>query len=472
MVAVSERTEIRPQPGPQERVLACPADILISGGAAGGGKTFGLLLDPLRFLHSRRFSATIFRRTNPQLEQQGGIWETARDLYPQFGGVATEGKHLFTFPSGMVVKFAHLQQEKHSEGYRGSQLPFIGFDELPEFTERQFWYMFSRNRDPYGVVHPYIRATCNPDPDSFVAGLVEWWIDQDTGYAIPERSGVVRWFTRMRDEITWADSRDACIAATLKKFPGTPERDLLPKSFTFIPSNLDDNPALLEGDPSYRANLNALSYVERERLLNGNWKIRPTAGNVFNRAWFKSIPALPVSGTWVRYWDKAGTDAEDNPGAAFTCGALVGRMDDGRYIVGDVKRGQWSALERENVIRQTADADRERFGNRLVTWIEQEPGSGGKESAEATVRNLGGHRVYPDRVTGSKIERAQPLSAQAEAGNVWYVVGPWNDSWLSELHAFPDAKLKDQADATSGAFNKVAKAAKPYDPDDWNDTRG
>lgn len=143
------------------------------------------------------------------------------------------------------------------------------FDELTHFTAAQFWYMLSRNRSTCGI-RPYVRATTNPDCESWVADLIEWWIDQDTGYPIAERAGVLRYFVRLGEKIIWADSPEDLAQY---KNPMTGEA-IPPKSLTFIPSLLADNQILARGDPGYLANLMALPLVERERLLNGNWKVR------------------------------------------------------------------------------------------------------------------------------------------------------------------------------------------------------
>lgn len=143
------------------------------------------------------------------------------------------------------------------------------FDEITHFSEQQFWYMLSRNRSGCGV-RPYIRATCNPDADSWVANLIAWWINPDTGYAIPERSGKLRWFIRLGEKLIWADEPKE-LAIFTDPITGKP---IPPKSLTFIPSSLADNKILALADPGYIANLLALPIVERERLLNGNWKIR------------------------------------------------------------------------------------------------------------------------------------------------------------------------------------------------------
>ncbi|MFS6779604.1 terminase large subunit domain-containing protein, partial [Staphylococcus aureus] len=128
----------------------------------------------------------------------------------------------------------------------------------------------SRNRSTCGV-RPYVRATTNPDADSWVAEFISWWIDQKTGYAIPERSGVLRWFVRIGDNIIWADHPEELEMYTMPG-PGGEEVPIPAKSVTFISSKLTDNKILMAADPGYMANLMSLPLVERERLLGGNWK--------------------------------------------------------------------------------------------------------------------------------------------------------------------------------------------------------
>lgn len=130
----------------------------------------------------------------------------------------------------------------------------------------------------------------------------------------------------------------------------------------------------------------------------------------------------------------------------------------GVYYVEDVVRGQWRAMDRDHVIRQVADAD----GQSVLIWIEQEPGSGGKEAVELLVRALAGWTVRADRPQTNLLARAGPLSAQAEVGNVRLVRGSWNEMFLSELHSF-DGSGKghdDQVAAAAGAFNKLALGAR------------
>lgn len=274
------RREIRPQPGPQTLFLASSADIVIYGGAAGGGKTWGILLEPLRHIHNKTFAAAIFRRTSVQIRNPGALWDQSQRLYhyargrPQLTPVPT-----WFFPSGSQISFNHLEHDKNVHDYQGAEIPFIGFDELTHFSEEQFWYMVSRNRSTCGV-RPYIRATCNPDCDSWVAQFIAWWIDPDTGYPIPERAGIIRWFVRVGDKLIWGESPES-LSGYVSPLDGEP---IQPKSVTFIPSRLSDNQVLMKADPGYLANLMALPMVERERLLNGNWKIRWQGQRFFDTA--------------------------------------------------------------------------------------------------------------------------------------------------------------------------------------------
>ena len=187
----------------------------------------------------------------------------------------------------------------------------------------------------------------------------------------------------------------------------------------------------------------------------GQFQQRPTArsGGQFERGWFQIVDAAPRQAVRVRYWDKAGTQ----DGGKHTAGVRLAYWA-GVATIEDVVRGQWGAPSREKVIKQVADADARTFGlGAVATFVEQEPGSGGKESAESTIRNLAGHTIYADRPTGDKFTRAQPLAAAAFAGNVRLIRGEWNEPFLRELEAAgPGAAHLDQMDAAAGAFTKAS----------------
>jgi len=431
--------EIAPQSGPQEAFLGSAADIAIYGGGAGGGKTWALLLEPLRHRSLAEFTAVVFRRNLTQVKNPGGLWDESGKLYAPTGAKARAQALEWQFRSGARVRFGHLEHERTVFDWQGAQIPLLCFDELTHFSRSQFFYMLSRNRSMCGV-KPYVRATTNPDADSWVAEFIAWWIDRDSGFPIPERAGKLRWFLRSGDALVWGDSP----ADLSERFPGIP-----PKSVTFVPARLEDNPALLAADPSYRANLLALPTVERERLLSGNWRIRPAAGLYFRRGWCEVVEAPPAPLKLVRYWDLAATAKTESNDPDWTVGVKLGRDDNGTYWVLHVERLRGNPGEVEQLLRNTASAD----GKAVRIGIPQDPGQAGKAQAAYLVRRLDGFAVTAKSESGDKVTRFGPFSAQARAGNIKLVRGAWNEDFLTALEGFPEAAHDDDADAASGAFN-------------------
>lgn len=214
------------------------------------------------------------------------------------------------------------------------------------------------------------------------------------------------------------------------------------------------------GEPLCPEKFDKAALADRRAVLGNSYyalyqqRPQPKEGDMFKAHWFKIVRAVPSGTAWVRYWDNAGTAG----GGDYSAGVLMGRTPEGRFIVADVVRGQWSPHERESMKQLTAAQDAETYG-RVVIWNEQEPGSAGKESAATTIRNLAGYAVYAETATGDKVTRAEPFAAQCEAGNVDLLSGPWNGKYLGELTAFPNGKRKDQVDGSSGAFNKLAQVS-------------
>lgn len=434
---------ITAQKGPQTMALQSKADILLFGGGAGGGKSFFLLLDPLYQYSNSKFNGVIFRRNTTQVRNPGGLWDESFELYSHIKGHPREATLQWEFPSGMALKFAHLENEKTVYDWQGSQIPFIGFDELTHFTEMQFWYMLSRNRSMSGVPGR-IRATCNPDCDSWVRYLVDWWIDED-GYPILERSGMLRYFIRVDDRMVWADTK----RELLQKYGD----EFIPKSFTFIPSKIDDNRILLEKDPSYLSNLLALNRVDRLRLRFGNWNVRAVAGMLFRREWFPTIDAIPHG--WiraVRFWDRAASrPSEVNPDPDWTRGLLLLKYPNQTFVVADMRSIQATPGEVEELIKGTASFDTVS----VTIKSQQDPGSAGVAEALYFTRMLSGYDVRTESMPKDKITRAKPVSAQCEAGNIRVLRAPWNRDFFSELESFPEGKHDDQVDVLSGAFNEL-----------------
>ncbi|HEY1044961.1 MAG TPA: terminase family protein [Bacteroidia bacterium] len=263
--------------------MGSPADIVIGGGAAGSGKTFALLMEFLRHKNVENWGGVIFRRTMPQIKSEGGLWDTSTTLYPFAGGSPKGSTSEWIFKNSKL-KFSHLEYEKDILNWQGSQIPFIGFDEVTHFTKKQFFYLLSRNRSSCGV-KPYVRCTCNPDPDSWVAEFIKWFIGED-GFPTKERCGKLRYFIMYQDNYIWGNTKQEVIdqvpdIASIAKANDVDVNDLV-KSMTFIPGSIYHNKKLLEVNPEYLANLMAQDEALRAQLLDGNWKVRVDGLGLFD----------------------------------------------------------------------------------------------------------------------------------------------------------------------------------------------
>lgn len=458
VIKMGEIRVLRPQEGPQEMFLSSLADIVIYGGAAGGGKTYGLLLSVLRYKNVPGFGCTIFRRNYNQVFSEGGLWDEAAKMYAGVRGAQanlSRSRWVFRGRSGHItskVTFSHIDRDDGLSNWQGAQICEIGFDELTHFSEKTFFYMLSRNRSTCGV-RPFVLATCNPDADSWVARFIEWWIDADSGYPIPERSGQIRWMLRRNNTIYWADRKDELI----EQFHlSTDEERQEPKSVTFIASSIYDNKILLKNDLGYLANLKALAHVEQERLLRGNWKIKPAAGLYFKRTQIgEMLPSVPLDVVkWVRAWDLAATAEDEGGEPAYTAGVLMGKRSNGRYVVADVVNSRLSAADVRQTVKMTAAIDISRH-RRVRVRLPKDPGQAGKDQAQSYIKFLAGFDVCAVAESGSKEARAEPVAAQWQVGNFDIVVGDWNEAYFSQLESFPASKFKDMVDATSSAFTEL-----------------
>jgi len=466
---------VSPQAGFQVEFLSSRADITIGGGAAGVGKTHAELLAATRHHHVKGFQCVFFRRSMPQITGPDGLWDQGMALYPALGGRKHTGEHRFRWPHGATIKMAHLEHDDTVLNWQGTQIALVIFDELTHFSAKQFWYMLSRNRSTSGV-QPYVLATCNPDADSWVAELIAWWIEQDPSsprYGLPilERAGKLRYFARLDDKLVWADSRQELVANeqirelvydTIRAARDDEEEDLtfdqaariVIKSLTFIPGKLEDNKILQRKDPGYRGRLLALTRVEKERLLYGNWKARQAQGEMFRRHEAKLLDAIPTNLiTVVRCWDLAATEeSTKSPDPDFTSGVKLGKYDDGRTVILDFINVRKRAHEVRQLVRRTAENDTVTVRIRL----HQDPAQAGKDQAQSYVAMLNGFIVHADTVSGDKVTNAEPLAAQWQAGNVDVLRAPWNDEYFGYMEAFPDPKVHDDPiDASATGYKEL-----------------
>jgi len=382
------------------------------GGQAGGGKSVALLCSALQFVDEPGYSALILRRTFAQLAKADSILSKAQEWL--INKAHWNGKeYKFTFPSGATLEFGHMDHELSVHNYQGGAWQFVGVDEVTQFSPQMLAYPRTRQRRLIGSAIP-----------------IRWRGGTNPG-------GI---------------SHDYVKARYIKDGEGTP---VSVPGREYFPATLADNPHIDREEYTKTLIDSGTDPVTLAQLLEGDWDI--VAGNMFNRGWFefmKEHPQRTEGFRFCRYWDKAGTVSTSGD---YSAGVLVMRDREGYYWILDVVRGKWNYGEREKVILATAQTDRLRFGHVLIR-IEQEPGSGGKESAQRTVKMLAGFPVQAETMTGSKEVRAQPLASQAYAGNVRVLLRPWTEEFMNELTIFPGGQHDDQVDGASGGFNTLANA--------------
>ncbi len=385
----------------QARFLVDPRLEVLYGGSAGGGKSAALLMAALQYVDVPGYAALMLRRTFRDLALPGALLDMAADWLAPTKARWHAQAMTWRFPSGATLTFGNLDNEADKYKYHGSVLQFIGFDELTQFSETAYRYLFSRLRRATGVAVPLrMRATSNP------GGIGHAWV----------RSRFI-------------DARRA-------------ER-------SFIAAGLADNP-YIDAD-AYLESLAQLDPVTRAQLLNGDWSARADGG-YFRREWMEIVDIAPAQAARVRYWDFAATEVKEGRDPDWTAGARVALLD-GVYYLEDMRHVRTTPAGVQALVRQTAEQD----GPGVPVHIEQEPGSSGKTVIDHYQRTvLVGWALTGDPATGSKLERAKPVSAAAEAGNLKLVRGSWIAEYLDEAEAFPGGSHDDQVDAVSGAVAALA----------------
>lgn len=478
----------RPQEGAQEIAMNCDADIVVYGGAAGSGKTHLMLLRPLLQIHDPKFNAIFFRRTGPQLSGAGSVWDEAKQLYIDFGAHIRENDREIIFPSGAKIKFSHMEHEKNKLDHQGKQYTHVYFDEGTHFTQGQITYLMSRLRSA-AEVKSSMFISCNPDPDSFIAQLIDWWLDEE-GFPDKEKSGKIKYYGSINNEIYFTDTieemeelhPEVCWIPN----PLTGEKIYTPpKTITFIGGTIFDNPALIASNPNYLAELNALPQVEKDRLLHGNWYARPEGSSHFQRKWLRVTEQVPAGAIFCRAWDKAATEpSEKNQFPDYTASVKMAKDKLGfYYLIGDYQEDNFDKKDckhnkvfgrfrersgsRDVLIQKQTEHD----GENCTVVFSQDPGSAGvtefTESAKKLISEGYVVKKDPMPTQNGKLTRYLPFSSAAENGLVYLVKNTFNpatlEAFFKENEAFDgerssDHRKDDWPDAVASAFNYLASA--------------
>lgn len=372
---------------------------VLYGGAAGGAKTSALLMAALQYIHVPKYNALLLRRTFPDLNQPKGLIPLSK-VWLGGKGPRWTAHNQWVFSTGAILQFGYLQHDDDKFRYQGSEYQFIGFDELTEFTESQYRYLFSRLRRPAGMDVPLrMRAASNP------GGVGHDWVKQ-------------RFIIEGKQE-----------------------------GRIFLPAKLADNPYLDQAE--YIRAMSNLDPITRQQLLDGDWNAR-TGGSLFRREWFEVVEEAPADCKKARAWDLAATVMKPGTDPDFTAGGLVG-LKSGIWYIMDVAHLRASPMNVEMRVKQCAAID-----GMVRIRMEQEPGASGKSTIDHYAREvLPGRDFKGISATGNKIDRARALAAAAEAGNVKLVKGSWIGAFLDEVEAFPFGSHDDQVDAVVYAMTEL-----------------
>lgn len=254
-----EKIVLEPQPGMQTAFLMAPETEVFYGGQAGGGKSFALILDALRYVTESRYRAVIFRRTYPDLED---LINEAREIYVPCGARFIESKHNFIWPNQASIVFRHMQHIKDIYSHQGKEYDYIGFDELPQFPKLAYTYLFSRLRGKNPKIKRYMRSTGNPDGE----GLL--WVKNR--FYDPMQPLTPGYFKTVLD-------RD------VKVNKGT-EGSISRK---FIPCIRAENKILMDADPEYENRLDQLPEDKKRALKEGLWTLLDKPDQLIQTAWWE-----------------------------------------------------------------------------------------------------------------------------------------------------------------------------------------
>lgn len=383
------------------------------------------------------------RRTTPQLYGPGNVLSKCKRIFAQayepdeYTWRAKDGKFVF-HKSGAEIYLKHFENEQASDNWQGIEANLFYIDEGTQFSQTMVQYIMSRMRNPNcPEVMPHLKITCNPNNSHFFRKWVEPYLKED---GTPDRSkdGMIRYFTFQDGDFVWGSSKQE-----LMELYGIEEEEAL--SFTFISANVFDNKIVQKINPKYVSWLKGLRGVERARLLDGNWHVSESGSGFFKKEFVTPVKLFEQNiVSYCRAWDIAGSLPSDQlPDPDWTCGVLIAKTKQGRYIICDVVRFRARFGEVMQRIIQTAKEDPE--GTQIL--LPQEPGQAGKAAGQMMIKELV-EEGFPSRMrpsNKSKVVRFQPFAASAEAGLVDYIEGEWNEKYFFELEQF-DGSRKNKDD--------------------------
>ena len=405
-----ESIVFKPNDGPQTDFLAAGEQDVLYGGAAGGGKSFAMLVDPLRFMNRSEHRALLLRRSMPELRE---LIDKSRELYTKAfpGAKFREVEKVWKFPSGATLEFGYLDRDADVYRYQGQSYSWIGIDELTQYpTEFPLQYLQSRLRTTDSEIKPYIRCTANP------GGVGGHWV--------------------RKRYLTPAPPNEA--------FKG-------PDGLTrkFIPARLEDNPYLSK-DGRYEQMLASLPPVQRKQLLEGNWDVAEGAAFVEFNPEIHVIPPFKIPIHWAKY------KGVDYGYAAESCcvWATIDPDDNTLIIYRELYRKGLTGSALAEMITAYEKDDNKSIQGVLDTAAWNKTGVGGPTVGETLVR--AGHKLRPadkNRIQG-KIQIHEYLKQNKTTGRPKLQIFSNCVNLIRELQSIPvdpnkpedvDTKASDHA---------------------------
>ena len=383
---------------------------LCYGGSAGGGKTDYLLMAASQFCAYPGYAALIIRKTYQDLALPGAIMDRAINWWKGRFGIEWNGSlHRFTWPSGALIEFGHLQSSLDHLRYQGAELDFVGFDEATQIPGNQLTYLHSRLRqEPDSEIPIRFRLASNP-------------------------GGVSHDF--IRDEyVQGADG----------------------KTRVYLPALLSENPGINQEE--YRERLARLDPITRRQLEDGDWDVQLTGGFFeAEKIGACSIADVPANTRRYRAWDLAATPLTPGSDPDWTVGLLMAKVGDEFWVL-DMQRVRAGPGDVEKLVARTAQAD----GRGTTVCIEQEPGSAGVMVRRHMANLLAGFDYRAMKPTASKATRARPFASAVSNGLVrWATQAEGLKEAQAELRAFSEDKTKyahdDIVDAASMAHETITE---------------
>lgn len=428
--------ELAPASLPQQQFLESTSTVTLYHGSAGGGKTFAIILNLVKFALKQNSTQVVFRRTSTQLRQNGGIWQEATQIFVKMFGkevvIRNRDLEIYLPRYNSTIKFSHLQHNSDVNSHLGAQYSVIYFDEATLFDfHTQIMPLMGRLRNARVSYKPQMFWATNPMYGHPICDMIkDFYLDAE-GIPIQERSNIEKYWVLVDGKFQWYDTMEEAENIHGKG---------LPRSFRAIRSHVTQNIPLMKNNPDYYYNLLALPPIKKKIFLDGSWFSREIEAGFYKRHFSEIVEVAPYKPVRrCRSWDTASTPvASASPDPDWTRGTLLSKDKEGYITIEHIASLRDRPHRVEELIIECAKYDPP--GTFVVLNVD--PGSAGLAYVDHLRKRLADMGVYCKviRSTKNKLQRFLPFSAIAEAGYSRVVRADWNEDWFEEAERFNGEK--------------------------------